>query len=486
MKINITIAEKLIAGAPFMLLADTGKPLSTSLLTTREKVYLASLREASPKQQFFVVPRMGQLVSVAFIDRGESLQMQHEAARRAGSKYSDLAGDHNLKSVTLATAGNLPFPLLAAAGEGLALASYRFLKYFSEENSAKREHPLESITMVHRSPDENLLRQIVAGIRYTFLTRDLVNEPGSAYHAAGMAELIVEHAKSLNIKGDVLNKRKIEALKMGGLLGVNRGSVDPPVFTVLEYKPDGALNTFPVVLVGKGLIFDTGGMNLKTGSFMDGMKSDMAGAATMAGAIMAAAAAGLPLHVIALLPSTDNRVNGNALVPGDVITMHDGTTVEVNNTDAEGRLILADALSYAKRYNPMLVIDAATLTGAAARAIGPYGLVAMQQNAGEWMSLLKEAGENAYERIAEFPMWNEYEELLKSDVADLSNVGGINAGAITAGKFLAHFTNYPFIHLDIAGPALADKKEHYKPKGGTGMGVRLLLQFLHLVAKSSK
>jgi leucyl aminopeptidase len=284
--------------------------------------------------------------------------------------------------------------------------------------------------------------------------------------------------KEAGIKVEVLNKNKIEALKMGGLLAVNKGSTEPPTFTIMEYKPAKARNKKPVVLVGKGVVFDTGGSNLKTGSFMDNMKCDMAGSATMAATILAVARLGLPVHVIGLMPATDNRIDANAIAPGDVITISNGTTVEVLNTDAEGRLILADALTYAKKYKPSLVITAATLTGAASRAIGRYGVVAMQQNAESEMEALKTSGMKVYERIAEFPFWDEYGDLIKSDVADIKNIGGIDAGMITAGKFLAHFVEAPFIHLDIAGPAFIEKKDQYRTAGGTGIGVRLLVDFL--------
>jgi leucyl aminopeptidase len=485
MDINISIGEKLERGVAFAVLADGGKPFTSQLLTAGERRYLAAARAASPKKNFFVVPRIGQLTVVAFTSGDEGPEVVAESCRRAGSKLSDLLHDHKVDKLFI-TGVKAPFVHLTALAEGIVLASYRFLKYFTGENLQSRQHPLKDVILVHPKPVPGVLATVEAGIKYTCLARDLVNEPATALTAREMAELIATHAGKLSIKTEILNKGKIEALKMGGLLAVNRGSTDPPVFTILEYAPAFAVNARPVVLVGKGLIFDTGGMNLKTGSFMDGMKSDMAGAATMAGAIMGIAALKVPLHVIALIPSTDNRVDGKPLVPGDVITMHNGTTVEVNNTDAEGRLILADALSYAKRYDPMLAVDAATLTGAAARAIGPYGIVAMHKDAPEYMNTLKEAGEKEYERIAEFPMWKEYDELLKSDIADLSNIGGINGGAITAAKFLAHFTSFPFIHLDIAGPALAEKREHYIPKGGSGTGVRLLIRFLLMITEKHK
>jgi leucyl aminopeptidase len=266
---------------------------------------------------------------------------------------------------------------------------------------------------------------------------------------------------------------------MGGLLAVNRGSIDPPTFSILEWNPGNAKNKKPIVLVGKGITFDTGGLSLKpTPNSMDSMKSDMAGGATVAAVIYAAAKSGLAVHLIALIPATDNRPDGNALTPGDIIYTHSGKSVEVLNTDAEGRLILADALSFAKKYDPTLVVDVATLTGSAAMAIGPYGIVAMGNAGRETFDLLKQSGERVYERIVEFPFWNEYDELIKSDIADIKNIGSREGGAITAGKFLANFVDYPWIHLDIAGPAFLSTADHYRGKGGTGTGVRLLLDFL--------
>jgi leucyl aminopeptidase len=284
--------------------------------------------------------------------------------------------------------------------------------------------------------------------------------------------------KESGVHVEVLNKQKIAALKMGGLTGVNLGSHEPPTFTVMEWNPAGAKNKKPVVLVGKGVVYDTGGMNLKPGDSMLNMKDDMSGAAAVAATLYAIAMANLPLYVVGLMPATDNRPGVKALVSGDIITMHNGTTVEVLNTDAEGRLILADALSYAKKYDPALVIDLATLTGAAVRAIGKFGAVAMQSKAPEELEMLKKSGYAVYERLAEFPMWEEYGELIKSDLADLKNLGPPEAGMITAGKFLEKFTSYPYIHLDIAGPAFIEKRDSYRGQGGTGFGVRLLFDFV--------
>jgi leucyl aminopeptidase len=211
---------------------------------------------------------------------------------------------------------------------------------------------------------------------------------------------------------------------------------------------------------------------------MDAMKSDMAGAAMMAGTIYAAAMMELPVHLIGLIPATDNRPGLNAYAPGDIITMYDGTTVEVLNTDAEGRMILADALAYSDKYKPELVIDAATLTGAAARAIGTRASIIMGNADKKYFNMLNEAGMETYERVVEFPFWDDYYDDMKSKIADLNNIGNGYAGMITAGKFLEHFVKAPYIHMDIAGPAFLEKPQDYRGLGGTGTGIRLMINFL--------
>ena len=285
--------------------------------------------------------------------------------------------------------------------------------------------------------------------------------------------------KESGFKVTIFNKARIEKEKMGGLLSVNRGSIQPPTFTIMEYVPKKALNKKPIVLVGKGVVYDTGGLSLKpTLNSMDRMKSDMGGAALVSGAMYAIAKMQLPLHVIALVPATDNRPGQEAYVPGDVITMMSGKTVEVLNTDAEGRMILGDALEWAKRYKPELVVDFATLTGAASVAVGEHGIVCMGTADEETKKAFRESGNRQYERLVEYPLWDEYGEQIKSDIADIKNVGGSSGGAITAGKFLEHFTDYPWMHFDIAGVSFATSKKGYLPIGGTACGMRMLLDFL--------
>jgi leucyl aminopeptidase len=244
------------------------------------------------------------------------------------------------------------------------------------------------------------------------------------------------------------------------------------------------VNKKPLLLVGKGVVYDTGGLSLKpTPNSMDQMKCDMAGAAAVACAMAVVAKRELPVHVVALIPATDNRPGGNAYAPGDVVRMHSGLTVEVLNTDAEGRMILADALSYGERYKPELVMTIATLTGAAMRAIGTYGTAVMGTAPDTEFHRLEHAGMQVFERTARLPFWDEYDDEIKSDVADIKNLGSDLAGAQTAGKFLARFTTHPFIHLDIAGPAFLTRKDSYRTKGGTGVGVRLFYEFIKQRAK---
>jgi len=361
-----------------------------------------------------------------------------------------------------------------AIAEGVALSSYQFNQHFSKPTF----HKLNTIT-VSDEVNENKILELNNIVKAVFWARTSVNTPVSHLNAEQLAEQIVELGKEAGFQVQVLEKTQIESLKMGGLLAVNKGSIDPPTFTIAEYKPKKPVNKNPIVLVGKGVVYDTGGLSLKpTPGSMDTMKSDMAGAAAVVGALYLAALQKLNVHIIVLVPATDNRPGGNAYTPGDVITMFDGTTVEVLNTDAEGRMILADALAYSKKYNPELVIDAATLTGSAVRAIGTEASIIMGNAKDKYFESLEEAGNEVHERVVRFPFWDDYGKHMKSKIADLKNIGSANAGMISAGKFLEHFVKSPYIHMDVAGPTWLDAKEDYKGQGGTGAGVRLLYQFL--------
>ena len=374
--------------------------------------------------------------------------------------------------------------------EGFILGAYRFDRYRTGQEQVVLAQRLVIQTtdqdkQVRRGADRG---RIVA--EAVCSARDLVNLSPDEKTPVLLSKAIEKSAKKHGYEVTVWDKALIEEEGMGGLLAVNRGSQDPPTFSVLEWHPEHARNSRPIILVGKGVVFDTGGLSLKpTKGSMDSMKSDMAGAAAVIGAMEAIAKLEMPLYVIGLIPATDNRPGEKAYVPGDVIRMHSGKTVEVLNTDAEGRMILADALSYATSFYPELVIDLATLTGAAVVALGDIVAAVMtneEKGAAERIAAMTAAGEASGDRVHPLPMYDEYNQQLKSTVADLKNVGGREAGSITAAKFLEHFVDYPWIHLDIAGPSFLEKERGYRSVGGTGFGVRLLVRFLQDVAEKKR
>jgi len=412
---------------------------------------------------------------VHFIKEEKNDSIRLENCRNAGDRSALFLNDQKMEEAVVYDVNGMKDETLAFA-EGMALGSYQFMKYKKDK---EKENSLRRIFIYSRviaRPDIMYLSVIVDAVYHC---RTLINEPYSYLTATVFAREILKMGEESGLKVEVMNKKKIEALKMGGILAVNKASDEPPTFTVAEWKPARTVNKKPVVFVGKGIVFDTGGANLKPGDSMLTMKDDMSGAAAVASTLYAIAKLNLPVHVIGLIPSTDNKIGPKGILPGDVIRMFNGMTVEVINTDAEGRLILADALSYAAKFDPLLVVDIATLTGAASRAVGKYGIVAIQAKAEKEMDLLKQSGHSIYERIVEFPNWEEYGDLMKSELADLKNLGPPEAGAITAGKFLERFTSYPYIHLDIAGPAFLEKRDSYRGQGGTGTGVRLLTNFVY-------
>mgnify|MGYP006285200523 FL=1 len=457
-----------------VILAKDPEALSTTHLTLDEIEYIRKAWQNHKTRQF-AFNRLSHWIFVRLIAQEKDETKSLEKTRKSGDQLQAAVNENKLDAVTVLQSGLDDRHVLAFA-EGMALGNYQFIKYFRDKK--EKENTLKTIGILDEGTGEKAIEELNILVDAVYKARDMVNEPVMQLNAVKLSDRFRDMAAEAGIKIEVFNKKKIQSLKMGGLLAVNIGSEDPPTFTVMEWKPENPQNEKPLIFVGKGVTYDTGGLNIKTGKYMENMKSDMSGAATMASVIYAAARAKLPLHIIALIPATDNRLNGNAYVSGDVIIMHNGLTVEIINTDAEGRMILADALSYAQKYKPELVIDAATLTGSAQRAIGKYGVVAMHAKAHEAMEELKKSGEAVYERVAEFPFWEEYAELMKSPIADLKNAGPPEAGMITAGKFLEKFTDYPFIHLDIAGVAFTESRDSYRNLGGTGYGVRLLFDFL--------
>ncbi|MFD2245268.1 leucyl aminopeptidase family protein [Pontibacter ruber] len=466
-----------------------GKNSDLVLIVQAEQV--PSLEEFSAEEAGYVKQQAEQDTKIIALNRythhvyvvvapaAKTRPAYQEALRQAGYTLLKQLKADKIKEVALVDKTDTEAGLYLA--EGLYLSNYQFQKYKTKD---AKPSTLQTIILTGERLSEQTVQEQQNLLDAVTLTRDLVNETPNNQSATQFSEHLEEIGRTAGFKTEVLDEIKIQTLKMGGLLAVNMGSEEPPTFTIMEWSPKGAANKKPYILVGKGVVYDTGGLSLKpTPQSMDYMKSDMAGAAAVTGVMYALAKNNVPLHVIALIPATDNRPGGKAYAPGDVLTMHNGMTVEVLNTDAEGRLILADALSFAQKYHPELVIDMATLTGAAARAIGKEGLVAMSNAGDEVMGALKKVGEEVHERIVEFPLWEEYRKHIESDIADIKNLGGAEAGAISAGKFLECFTNYPWVHFDIAGTAYLLGEDSYRGKMATGSGVRLVYNYLRSLAQ---
>jgi leucyl aminopeptidase len=404
-----------------------------------------------------------------------------EKYRRIGVDIQKIAVTQNIKNLYIINYV-IDSEFEFALAEGIALSNYQFLKYFSD--SEKKKNSLESIYVKSVKNSDSAIERLNNVIEAVFIARDLINEPPQELNSISFSEIAKKLALEVHFSIEVFNKAKIKEIGMGGLLAVNRGSLIPPTFTSMNWKPENAINEKPYIIIGKGITMDTGGLSLKpTADSMDYMKSDMSGGAAVLASMFAIAKSELPVWVMAFVPSTDNRPDGNAYAPGDVIKMYNGKTVEVLNTDAEGRLVLADALSYADNFNPELIIELSTLTGAASSTLGIYSSAIMRTAKDEVFNQLNEAAFYVHERLVELPLWDEYGTLINSDMADVKNVGGPKAGAITAGKFLELFTKSPFMHIDIAGTAFIKNGDTYRTKGASGVGVRLLFKFFESISK---
>ena len=362
--------------------------------------------------------------------------------------------------------------------EGILLGAYQFLKYKKKDDDT---YPGLKKIEVFSSVDRTEIRKGVARGSNSALSacvaRDMANEPGNCWTPTHFAQYAKKVAKELGLKCTILEKSHMTKLGMGGIIAVNKGSEEPPKFVILEYNPEQSSET--VLLVGKGLTFDSGGISLKPGQGMMDMKYDMCGGAAVLSAIEAIAREKPRVRVVALIPSTDNMIGGGALKPGDIITHYGGITSEIENTDAEGRLILADALAYGiEKYQPSCVIDLATLTGAVIIALGHHYSGLMSNNDLLAERLVK-AGKTCGEPLWRLPLGAMYAKQIKSKVADIKNTGGRPAGSITAAEYLHKFVGeVPWAHLDIAGTAWDFTEKTYIPKGPSGIGVRTLIELL--------
>ncbi len=362
---------------------------------------------------------------------------------------------------------------------GLSLGVYQFNEFKTLERDKIKE--IEEVILLGEKDEE--IKGIGEGLRTgqiisnaACMARDLVNGPSNRVTPTALAEKAQQIAKEHGMEIQVLEVSQAEVMGMGAFVAVAKGSQEPGKFIVLEYNKGKGLDT--IALVGKGITFDSGGISIKPSENMDRMKDDMSGAAAVLATLQAASRLQLPFHLVGIMPATENLPSGKAYKPGDILKTLSGQTVEVISTDAEGRLILSDALTYGLRYRPKAIIDLATLTGACVIALGDF-VVGLFGNDEALLKKVEEASAKTGEKVWRLPLWDEYFEYLKSDAADFRNVGTRAAGAIIGGIFLSKFVEkVPWVHLDIAGPASIEKERPYIPRGGTGVGVRLLIQLL--------
>lgn len=421
---------------------------------------------------------------IVLIGLGKKKELNAEKLRGAFARAAQRVRDLNIKefsfSLEIGDRALSPEVMTEAAVEGIMLGLYQFTPYRTLERDKIRS--VESFTIVDESAErtgaiERAAKTAQKTADAVCFARDMVSTPANEMTPSDMAQRARAIAKDRSIKCRVLDMDQIRKIGMNAFLGVAKGSDQPARFIILEYR-GGRKDEKPVVLVGKGLTFDSGGISIKPAERMDEMKSDMSGGAAVMGAVKAAAALKLKVNVVGLVPATENLPDGRAYKPGDILKSLSGKTIEVLNTDAEGRLLLADALAYAARFKPAAIIDIATLTGACIVALGEH-VAGMLGTDDRLKGKVRDAAEATGEHVWELPLWEDYHEKIKSAVADYKNTGGRNAGTITAAAFLSKFVgDHPWVHLDIAGPAWLSVDMPYIPRGASGVGVRLLTSLL--------
>ena len=459
--------------------------LGTTVKELTEHVPVAG----KPSKQFtgelgdaILVQTLGKLPAkqVLFVGMGPEKEATAGTVRRAGAIAARRLGGGKTVATTIPQVAGDAASAVRAFVEGFLLASYRYLRYRSEQNS--RPNRVESVVLLPGKGWEpraikNAMDHAAAVAEGTNLARDLTNTPAGDKSPESLAQEARKIARN-GLKVKVLNEKELAAKGFGGILGVGRGSPKPPRLIELRYEPPGAKRT--IAFVGKGITFDSGGLNLKpTDSGIDWMKMDMGGAGAVLGAMHAIAKLKPKVAVHAYVATSENMPDGNALHPGDVITQYGGKTVEIGNTDAEGRLVMADAIVYARERGADVVLDIATLTGAMMIALGHYMFGVIGEPRSEVQKVL-DAAERAGEPAWELPLNREYLHVMKSDIADLRNVASKNlgGGAITAALFLKEFAgDTPWVHIDIAGPAKSDEDHYENPKWATGSGVRTLVEY---------
>jgi leucyl aminopeptidase len=419
---------------------------------------------------------------ILLVGLGEHAEITRGGVRTAAAIGARRAAQLGAPSVAFVVtqethAGVPPAVVAQVAVEGAAQGAWKFQELKAVRENKPRVARVEVVATREQRADmergARIGRAIAIGQR---LARNLQALPGNACTPTYLASIARDLARAYGFRVTILGPAQLEQEGMGALLAVSRGTLEEPRFIALEYR--GAARTAPVCLIGKGVTFDSGGISIKPAPNMEEMKYDMSGAAAVLGAFEVLGQLKPAVHVVGLIPATENLPSGTAIKPGDVVKSHLGKTIEIVNTDAEGRLILCDALSYARRYKPACAIDAATLTGAVVIGLGAHA-AGLMGNDDQLAEEVRRAGDRAGERCWPLPLWDEYREQLKSDVADLKNSGGRAAGPITAAWFLREFVDdFPWAHLDIAGTAYTDSDRPGLAKGPTGTGVRLFSEFL--------
>ena len=422
---------------------------------------------------------------VLLVGLGRKADFDLEAARQvAGTTARKLQSLGVSSAATVlhgAGAGDLEVEAAAQAlAVGSVLACYRFDQYRS--GNKKKTSALDRLTVVEHDKRRltGIRRGIKAGLQIAggvCVARDLCNHPGNTATPSYLASKARSMARRTGLRCRVLDEAAMRKLGMGALLGVSAGSAEPAKFIILEHgKVSGKGRRKPLVFVGKGVTFDSGGISIKSSTGMGDMKFDMSGAAAVLGAMQAIAELGISQPVVGIVPATENLLDGKSVKPGDVLKTMTGKTIEIDNTDAEGRLILSDALAYSQRYEPAGIVDLATLTGACCIALGEHAS-GLMSNDDDLAAKVESAAKITSEKVWRLPLWPEYRDQIKSPVADMKNTGGRYGGAITAAALLAEFVDKtPWVHLDIAGTAWTSKTRPYIPRGGVGVGVRLLVQ----------
>jgi leucyl aminopeptidase len=436
--------------------------------------------QGRPYEMFFTPVLNGWRASrIAFIGAGKRSEFTTERLRRVAGAAALSARQRRVQRFAWLHRGDLAVaPAIQAATEGIVLSAFSSDRYKSGERSAP---PLDQVLIVTGTSEEPsrldaaIERGRILG-ESSNLARELSNEPSNVLTPTVFAERAREICTAVGLGVEILGEREIAELGMGLLLGVARGSAEPPRVIVMRYTPANAPRTPVLGLVGKGITFDTGGISIKPADGMERMKDDMAGGAAVICAMRAIALLKPPISVVGVVPATENMPGGRAMKPGDVLTSASGKTVEVINTDAEGRLILGDGLWYAHHLGATHLVDVATLTGAAVVALGKATSAIFGQP-DEWVNVVRDTAQSAGDRCWPMPLYDEYAEQLRSEIADMLNTGGRPAGACTAAMFLKEFAGgLPWVHLDVAGTAWCDEAKPWMPKGATGVAVRTLAE----------